>query len=60
MGLFQVATVDKNLGKAKSEASALAKGLQEDATKKINEFDRKTEDAAAKAKNSASSWFGGK
>jgi hypothetical protein len=52
--------VNKEISKTKSEAEAWGKDVKADATKKINEFDRKVEDGAAKAKSGVSSWFGGK
>jgi hypothetical protein len=57
---LQVATVNKELAKAKDETEAFAKDTKAEAVKKINEFDRKVEDNAAKAKSGISSWFGGK
>ncbi|KAK3941243.1 hypothetical protein QBC46DRAFT_340742 [Diplogelasinospora grovesii] len=55
-----VATVNKDLSKAKSEAEAYAKGAKAETIKKIDEMDRKVEEQAAKAKSWTSSWFGGK
>ncbi|KAK4249301.1 hypothetical protein C7999DRAFT_39557 [Corynascus novoguineensis] len=55
-----VETVDKDISKAKSETESYAKGAKADALKKIDEFDRKVEDSAAKSKSYLSSWFGSK
>lgn len=55
-----VATAKGEYSKAKSEAEAYAKGAKAETIKKIDEFDRKVEDGAAKAKGGISSWFGGK
>jgi len=55
-----VATVDRNVSRAKSDAEAYAKGVKADTMQKIDETDRKIEESAAKAKSGISSWFGGK
>ncbi|KAI1160330.1 hypothetical protein F5B18DRAFT_632957 [Nemania serpens] len=48
------------LSKAKSEAEAYANDAKAATMKKINEFDKKAENEAAKAKSGISSWFGGR
>ncbi|KAK3325164.1 hypothetical protein B0H66DRAFT_636636 [Apodospora peruviana] len=55
-----VATVNKDISIAKSEIEAKAKGAKADTLKKIDEFDRKVEEGAAKSKGYLSSWFGSK
>ncbi|KAL2175830.1 uncharacterized protein P884DRAFT_293333 [Thermothelomyces heterothallicus CBS 202.75] len=55
-----VETVNRDISKAKSETEAHAKAAKADALKKIDEFDRKVEDSAAKGKSYLSSWFGSK
>lgn len=54
----QVATANKDLSKAKSEAESYAKATKADALKKIDQFDHKVEEGAAKSKGYFSSWFG--
>ena len=56
----QVDTVNRDISKAKSETEAYAKAAKADTLKKIDEFDRKVEDGAAKSKGYLSSWFGSK
>jgi hypothetical protein len=56
----QVDTVNRDISKAKSETEAYAKAAKADTLKKIDEFDRKVEDSAAKSKSYLSSWFGSK
>ncbi|KAL2264876.1 hypothetical protein VTJ83DRAFT_7386 [Remersonia thermophila] len=51
--------VNRDVSKAKSEAESYAKAAKSDALRKIDEFDRKVEDTAAKSKSYLSSWFGG-
>ncbi|KAF4922126.1 hypothetical protein CGCVW01_v005504 [Colletotrichum viniferum] len=51
---------DKQFSSAKSTAEAYAKDAKAEALKKIDQFDKKVEDGAAKAKSGVSSWFGGK
>jgi len=56
-------TVDKlqsESAKAKANAEAYAKDTKANAMKKVDEFDKKVEDGASKAKSGISSWFGGK
>ncbi|KAI0144174.1 hypothetical protein F4776DRAFT_462811 [Hypoxylon sp. NC0597] len=60
------AKVDNALGKtqaelqkAKNEAEAYAKDAKSAALKKVDEFDKKVETEASKAKSGISSWFGG-
>ncbi|KAK4038440.1 hypothetical protein C8A01DRAFT_17467 [Parachaetomium inaequale] len=53
-------TVNRDVSKAKSETEAYAKAAKADTLKKIDEFDRKVEDGAAKSKSYLSSWFGSK
>ncbi|KAI8624470.1 hypothetical protein F5Y19DRAFT_480642 [Xylariaceae sp. FL1651] len=48
------------LAKAKSEAEAYSKEAKANAMKKVDEFDKKVETEASKAKSGISSWFGGK
>lgn len=55
-----VETVERDAAKAKHEAEAYAKAAKADTLKKIDEFDRKVEEGAAKSKGYFSSWFGGK
>ncbi|KAK4236728.1 hypothetical protein C8A03DRAFT_16649 [Achaetomium macrosporum] len=55
-----VATVNRDLSKAKSETEAYAKDTKAEALKKIDQFDRTVEEKAAKSKSYLSSWFGGK
>ncbi|KAL2143726.1 hypothetical protein VTI28DRAFT_10090 [Corynascus sepedonium] len=55
-----VETVNRDISKAKSETESYAKAAKADALKKIDEFDRKVEDSAAKSKSYLSSWFGSK
>ncbi|KAK9774460.1 putative Calcofluor white hypersensitive protein [Seiridium cardinale] len=47
------------IAKAKAEAEAYAKDVKANTLKKVDEFDRKVETEAAKAKSGISSWFGG-
>ncbi|KAJ2977605.1 hypothetical protein NUW58_g7760 [Xylaria curta] len=51
---------EAELSKAKSEAEAYAKEARDATMKKIDQFDKKVEDEASKAKSGISSWFGGK
>ncbi|KAI2464445.1 hypothetical protein F4781DRAFT_436412 [Annulohypoxylon bovei var. microspora] len=60
------AKVDSTIGKtqaelrkAADEAEAYAKDAKATAQKKIDEFDKKVEAEASKAKSGISSWFGG-
>ncbi|KAH6649713.1 hypothetical protein F5144DRAFT_19115 [Chaetomium tenue] len=55
-----VETVNRDISKARSETEAYAKAAKADTLKKIDEFDRKVEDGAAKSKSYVSSWFGSK
>lgn len=55
-----VEAVNRDVSKAKSETEAYAKSAKADTLKKIDEFDRKVEDGAAKSKSYVSSWFGSK
>ncbi|GAB1313839.1 hypothetical protein MFIFM68171_04049 [Madurella fahalii] len=55
-----VANVNRDMAKAKSETESYAKAAKADTLKKIDEFDRKVEEGAAKSKGFLSSWFGGK
>lgn len=48
---------DKQVAVAKSNAEAYAKEAKAEAMKTVNEFDRKVEDGASKAKSGLSSWF---
>ena len=57
---LQVNNAKADLSKAKSETEAYAKAAKADAMKKVDQFDKKVEDGAAKAKSGISSWFGGK
>ncbi|KAI6092196.1 hypothetical protein F4821DRAFT_159065 [Hypoxylon rubiginosum] len=47
------------LAKARQETEAYAKDAKAAALKKVDEFDRKVETEASKAKSGISSWFGG-
>ncbi|KAK6076126.1 hypothetical protein SCUP234_00264 [Seiridium cupressi] len=47
------------IAKAQAEAEAYAKDVKASTLKKVDEFDRKVETEAAKAKSGISSWFGG-
>ncbi|TDZ26614.1 hypothetical protein C8034_v003286 [Colletotrichum sidae] len=55
-----VAEADKQLSVTKSNVEAYAKDAKAEALKKVDQFDKKVEDGAAKAKSGISSWFGGK
>lgn len=52
--------MNRDISKARSETEAYAKSAKADTLKKIDEFDRKVEDGAAKSKSYVSSWFGSK
>ncbi|RWA10817.1 hypothetical protein EKO27_g4279 [Xylaria grammica] len=51
---------EAELSKARSEAEAYARNAKDNTLKKIDEFDKKVENEASKAKSGISSWFGGK
>ncbi|KAI0206058.1 hypothetical protein F4808DRAFT_455546 [Astrocystis sublimbata] len=51
---------EAELARARAEAEAYAKDAKASTLKKIDEFDRKVETEASKAKSGVSSWFGGK
>ncbi|KAI1350342.1 hypothetical protein F5Y01DRAFT_286530 [Xylaria sp. FL0043] len=51
---------EAELAKAKAEAEAYSKSAKDATMKKVDEFDRKVETEASKAKSGISSWFGGK
>ncbi|KAI1468122.1 uncharacterized protein F4812DRAFT_429010 [Daldinia caldariorum] len=51
---------EAELKKAAAEAEAYAKEAKSAALKKVEEFDKKVETEASKAKSGISSWFGGK
>ncbi|KAJ4306083.1 hypothetical protein N0V88_000879 [Collariella sp. IMI 366227] len=55
-----VETINRDISKAKSETESYAKATKADTLKKIDQFDRKVEEGAAKSKGWFSSWFGGK
>ncbi|KAH6631194.1 hypothetical protein B0J18DRAFT_423466 [Chaetomium sp. MPI-SDFR-AT-0129] len=55
-----VNSINRDISKSKSEAESYAKAAKADTLKKIDEFDRKVEDGAAKSKSYLSSWFGSK
>ncbi|KAK2003221.1 calcofluor white hypersensitive protein [Colletotrichum falcatum] len=55
-----VAQADKKFSTTKSNVEAYAKDAKAEALKKVDAFDKKVEDEAAKAKSGISSWFGGK
>ncbi|KDN61145.1 hypothetical protein CSUB01_00826 [Colletotrichum sublineola] len=55
-----VAQADKKFSATKSNVEAYAKDAKAEALKKVDAFDKKVEDEAAKAKSGISSWFGGK
>ncbi|KAI0853218.1 hypothetical protein F5Y00DRAFT_135010 [Daldinia vernicosa] len=50
---------EAELRKAAAEAEAYAKEAKAAALKKVDEFDKKVETEASKAKSGISSWFGG-
>jgi len=52
------AEVDKQAGRAKSNAEASYKDTKAEALKSVDKFDQKVEEGAAKAKGGMSSWFG--
>ncbi|KAI1495069.1 hypothetical protein F5X96DRAFT_614511 [Biscogniauxia mediterranea] len=54
-----VAKTQAELQKAQADAEARSKDAKDAALKKVNEFDKKVEDEASKAKSGLSSWFGG-
>lgn len=56
----QVSAANQDISKAKNDTEAYAKAAKADTLKKIDEFDRKVEESAAKSKGYLSSWFGGK
>ncbi|KAL2757922.1 hypothetical protein ACRALDRAFT_1061188 [Sodiomyces alcalophilus JCM 7366] len=51
--------VDKQYSTTKSNVESYAKDAKANTVKAVNEFDRKVEDSASKAKGGISSWFGG-
>jgi hypothetical protein len=53
-----VATAERELSKAKSEAESYAKEAKAETLKKIDDFDRTVERKTAEAKSGISSWFG--
>jgi len=55
-----VSKTQSEINKVKAEAEAYAKDAKANAMKKVDHFDKKVEDGAAKAKSGISSWFGGK
>ncbi|XXH03658.1 hypothetical protein Hte_010063 [Hypoxylon texense] len=55
----QLSKTQAELQRAKQETEAYAKDAKAAALKKVDEFDRKVEADAAKAKSGISSWFGG-
>ncbi|OLN85906.1 hypothetical protein CCHL11_05366 [Colletotrichum chlorophyti] len=55
-----VAEADRQFSVTKSNVEAYAKDAKAEALKKVDQFDKKVEDGAAKAKSGISSWFGGK
>ncbi len=55
----QISKTQAELQKAASEAENYAKDAKSAALKKVDEFDKKVEAEAAKAKGGISSWFGG-
>jgi hypothetical protein len=57
--VFQVSEADRQASRAKSNAEAFAKDARAEAIKKVDQFDAKVEEGAAKAKSGISSWFGG-
>ncbi|KAI0842493.1 hypothetical protein F5Y06DRAFT_128669 [Hypoxylon sp. FL0890] len=54
-----VGKTQAELQKAKADAEAYAKDAKSAAMKKVDEFDKKVEAEASKAKSGISSWFGG-
>ncbi|EJT80401.1 hypothetical protein GGTG_00401 [Gaeumannomyces tritici R3-111a-1] len=63
LGAQAGAKFDTATANAKAEAAKLeayARDAKAGAMKKVDEFDRKVEDGAAKAKGGISGWFGGK
>ncbi|KAK7756100.1 hypothetical protein SLS62_002043 [Diatrype stigma] len=55
----QVGKTRAELQRSAAEAEAYAKGAKDAALKKVDEFDKKVEAEASKAKSGISSWFGG-
>lgn len=53
-----MATAERELSKAKSEAESYAKEAKAETLKKIDDFDRTVERKTAEAKSGISSWFG--
>ncbi|KAK4104185.1 hypothetical protein N658DRAFT_493682 [Parathielavia hyrcaniae] len=53
-----VETINRDMSKARSETESYAKAAKADALKKVDQFDRKVEEGAAKSKSYLSSWFG--
>jgi cell division protein FtsB len=56
----QLNKTEAELKKAKADAEAYTKETKAATMKKIDEFDKKVETEASKAKSGISSWFGGK
>jgi hypothetical protein len=56
----QLSKTQAELERAKHEAEAYAKETKAATLKKVDEFDKKVEAEASKAKSGISSWFGGK
>ncbi|KAI0601659.1 hypothetical protein F4775DRAFT_408026 [Biscogniauxia sp. FL1348] len=54
-----VSKTQAELQKAQADAEARSKEVKDAALKKVNEFDKKVEDEASKAKSGLSGWFGG-
>lgn len=57
--MLQLGKTQAELAKARADAEAYAKDLKAGTMKKVDEFDRKVEAEASKAKSGVSSWFGG-
>lgn len=57
---WQVDKTKAELAKAEGKLEQFGKDASKDALAKIDQADRKIEDASAKAKSGISSWFGGK
>jgi predicted alpha/beta-fold hydrolase len=56
----QLNRTESELSKAKAETEAYTRDAKATAMKKVDEFDKKVENEAAKAKGGISGWFGGK
>lgn len=55
----QASKTRAELSRSAAEGEAYAKNAKDAALKKVDEFDKKVEAEASKAKSGVSSWFGG-